>query len=451
MSKEQINSKELEEFLKSDPDVAFVDAIMFDLAGKPIGKRYPVADVQSLFTNGTQFCAGATMLDAVGECHDVCGIGFTDGDPDAVCMPVPGTLKTVPWSEIPLAQCLIEMKNETDPMGWWFDPRSILKRVLSRFEEMGLTPVIACELEFYLLDNARDQNGMISSPVSSATGRVNDAPRVLSFEKLDEFDELLYDVDLVSQLQGMRAGAASSEYGRGQYEVNLAHTDDAVLACDHALLLKRAVKGIARKHGYDATFMASPFVGQSGNGLHIHLSLIDKNGENIFTNKSSEFEHAIAGLQQTMYDALAIFAPNINAYRRFAPDNFVPVNNSWDHNNRYVAFRVPLSKESGRRIEHRVAGADANPYLVVAAVLAGIHHGLTKKLKVTEQQHGNAGAEIDPQMPTKLWTALDRMRSSEFLKEYLGKEYPAAYADIKSAEFESYLSEITSREYDWYL
>ncbi|MEO1398158.1 MAG: glutamine synthetase family protein, partial [Pseudomonadota bacterium] len=336
-------STELDAFLAANPEIVSVDAILFDLAGKPIGKRYPISDIRSLFANGTQFCAGATMLDVVGECHDVCGIGFADGDPDAVCLPVPGTLKTVPWSELPHAQCLIEMKNEDDPLGWWFDPRSILKRVLSRFQDIGLTPVVACELEFYLIDATRDQGGMIRSPKSKTTGRVNEAPRVLSFEKLDEFAELLYDVDLVSRLQGIHAGAASSEYGRGQYEVNLAHTNDAVEACDQALLLKRAVKGIARQHGHDATFMSAPFAGQSGNGLHIHLSVLDETGENIFSGESDTFEHAIAGLQHTMYDAMAIFSPNVNAYRRFAPDNFVPVNNSWDRNNRSVAFRVPMS------------------------------------------------------------------------------------------------------------
>lgn len=447
--------EEVQTFLNTFPETVFVDAVLFDLAGKPIGKRYPLSDIHGLFENGTQFCAGATMLDVTGVCHDVCGIGFSDGDPDAICMPVAGTLKPVPWADKPHAQCLIEMKNTHDPEGWWFDPRSILKRVLSRFTDLGLTPVIACELEFYLIDAARDESGLIKSPAAPATERINEAPRVLSFDKLDEFGSFLHDVDTVCRAQDIPAGAASSEYGRGQYEINLAHTDDAVLACDHALLLRRAVKGVAQKHGYDATFMSFPFANQSGNGLHIHLSLLDQSGNNIFSDaaedQKSNLEHAIAGLQSTMYESLAIFAPNVNAYRRFAPDNFVPVNHSWDHNNRSVAFRVPLSKASGRRIEHRVAGADANPYLVVAAVLAGIHYGLTRQLNVTDRKSGNAGAEIDPAMPVKLWTALELMRESEFLKEYFGNAYPDAYADIKSAEMDSYFAEITAREYDWYL
>ncbi len=449
------NNSELDSFRNTHPDVQFVDAILFDLAGKPIGKRYPIKDLRSLYESGTQFCAGATMLDVVGECHDVFGIGFSDGDPDAVCMPIVGSLKPVPWSDNALAQCLIEMKNDADPLGWWFDPRSILKRVLARFAELDLTPVIACELEFYLIAPSRDDTGLIQSPCSPLTGRVNEAPRVLSFEKLDEFGSFLRDVDAVCEAQGIPAGAASSEYGRGQYEVNLAHTNDVVSACDQALLMRRAVRGVAQQHGYDATFMSYPFTGQSGNGMHIHLSVLDGSGRNIFGGGEevgqNSLGHAIAGLQQTMYDCFALFAPNVNAYRRFKPDNFVPVNNSWDHNNRSVAFRVPHSTDTARRIEHRVAGADANPYLVVAAILAGIHKGLTQKLSVTDKQTGNAGAEVDPQMPTRLWSALEKMSGSEFLKEYFGADYPAAYADIKSAELDSYFSEITAREYDWYL
>lgn len=454
IERKEFNS-EVDEFLQAYPDTSFVDAVLFDLTGKAIGKRYPVRDIKSLYDSGSQFCAGATMLDVTGVCHDVFGIGFSDGDPDAVCEAIPGTLKPIPWLGNSSAQCLIEMKNPDDPMGWWFDPRALLKRVLARLADIGLRPTIACELEFYLVNNQLDEEGLVTAPVVERTGRVNEAPRVLSFEKLDEFSDFLTDVDSACLAQGIPAGAASSEYGVSQYEINLSHTDDVVAACDQALLLRRAVKGVANKNGLNATFMSFPFSGQSGNGLHVHLSLCNESGQNIFSEDLKDGElklsQAVSGLRHTMYDAMAIFAPNINAYRRFEPDNFVPVNHSWDHNNRSVAFRIPLSSPGSRRIEHRVAGADANPYLVVAAILAGIHYGLTQELEQDKPTQGNAGETVDPEMPTTLWDALERFRHSELLMEYFGERYPAAYADIKAAEFAAFMSQISPREYAWYL
>jgi len=161
--------------------------------------------------------------------------------------------------------------------------------------------------------------------------------------------------------------------------------------------------------------------------------------------------HAIAGLQATTHDAMAIFAPNLNAYRRFAPNQFVPVNTSWGVNNRSVSFRIPAGGGAARRIEHRIAGAEANPHLVMAAVLAGLHHGLTAGLAPTPPSTGNAGEEADPAMPLKLWTALDRLEASALLADYLGPRYPAAYAAIKRSEFEAFMAQVFSREYDWYL
>lgn len=446
-------AEEFERFIAAHPETRFVDAILFDLVGTPIGKRYPVRDAAKLFASGTQFCAGITTLDAVGACWDVNGIGFSDGDPDAVSFPVPGTLKPVPWQP-GTAQVMIETRHPDDPDGWWFDPRAILKRVVRRFEPLGLTPVVACELEFYLIDGKRSADGGIQPP-TPPNGRINPAPRVLNFAKLDEFAAVLADIDAAAQAQGVPASVITSEYGGGQYEINLDHRADPVLAADHALLLRRIVKGVAQSHGLDATFMAKPFTGQSGSGLHIHLSLIDGEGHNVFDETSAGgdpmLQSAIAGLQQTMNESMGLFSPTINGYRRFQPNLFVPVNTSWGYNNRSVAFRVPMGGGKARRIEHRTAGADANPYLVMAAVLAGVHLGIEKGLQPSPPSEGNAGEHADPAMPRHLWTALDRLEQSGFLADYFGPDYPAAYAAIKRAELDAFLSEVLVREYDWYL
>ena len=445
---------ELAAYLAAHPGTRFVDAVRFARCGTAIGKRYPVRDAAKTWTSGVAFCAGITTLDALGACWDVEGIGFSDGDPDAISYPLPGTLVPVPWLA-DTAQVLIAPAAPEGAADWWFDPRSILARVVARFADLGLTPVTACELEFYLVDPARDGQGRIQPARPAQSGRAADAPRVLAFDKLDEWGPLLAEIDAACIAQGLPAGAATAEYGGAQFEVNLSHLPDPVLAADHALMLRRIVKGVAQRHGREATFMSKPFAEQSGSGLHIHVSLIDAEGRNLFDDRHAQGDvllgHAIAGLQATTYDAMAIFAPNLNAYRRFAPNQFVPVNTSWGVNNRSVSFRVPAGGGAARRIEHRIAGAEANPYLVMAALLAGLHHGLTHRLTPTPPSTGNAGETADPEMPLKLWTALDRLEGSALMAEYLGPRYPAAYATIKRAEFEAFMADVLPREYDWYL
>ena len=446
---------ELARYLDRHPGTQFVDALLFDLCGTPIGKRVPVRDAAKLWSSGVAFCAGITTLDALGACWDVNGIGFSDGDPDATSFPLPGTLVPVPWAARPTAQVMIAPAPPPDAPHWWFDPRAILAGVVARLTALGVRPVVANELEFYLVDPARDPQGRIAPARPVRSGRAPDAPRVLAFDKLDEWADILAEIDAACAAQGVPAGAATSEYGGAQFEVNLAHVDDPVLACDHALLLRRIVKGVAARHGLDATFMSKPFAGQSGSGLHVHASLTDAEGRNLFDETRPDGDrllgHAIAGLQATTHDAMAFFAPDINAYRRFAPDQFVPVNTSWGFNNRSVSFRVPMGGGAARRIEHRIAGAEANPYLVMAAVLAGFHHGLAHRLAPTPPSTGNAGEAADPDMPLRLWTALDRLEGSALMAEYFGPRYPAAYAAIKRSEFDAFMAEVLPREYDWYL
>ncbi|MGL5010382.1 MAG: glutamine synthetase family protein [Paracoccaceae bacterium] len=443
---------ELDAYLAAHPGTRFLDAVMFDLCGTAIGKRYPVRDAAKVWSSGVAFCAGITTLDALGTCWDVNGIGFSDGDPDAISYPVPGSLAPVPWAT-DTAQVMIAPAPPDGEAGWWFDPRHILQTIAARFAPLGLTPVTACELEFYLV--RRDGAGIVQPARPTRIGRAPEGARVLAFDKLDEWATLLAQIDAACTAQGVPAGAATAEYGAAQFEVNLAHVPDPVLACDHALLLRRIIKGIAAKHGLDATFMSKPFGGQSGSGLHIHASLTDATGRNLFDdslpNGDRLLGHAIAGLQATTYDAMAFFAPNLNAYRRFAPDQFVPVNTTWGCNNRSVAFRIPAGTGPARRIEHRIAGAEANPYLVMAAMLAGIHHGITQNLSPTPPSTGNAGAEVDPAMPLTLWDAIARMEASTFLPAYFGSRYPAAYAAIKRSEFNAFLADVLPREHDWYL
>lgn len=442
---------ESQAFLSAHPETGHVDAFLIDLNGRAFGKRYPVADLAALASEGSSMCAAMQLTDVNGDCWDVAGLGFSDGDPDAATVMVPGTLAPVTWAPEPRAQCLMRFW-EGGPL--WYEPRTVLERVAARFADLGLTPVVAVELEFYLIDAVRDGDGGPQPPRDPRTGQRHMRGKVFSMAELDAFGPVIDAIVAACQAQGLPVTTIAKEFGPGQYEINLAHLADPVVAADHAALMRRAVVAVARAEGMDATFMPKPYGDQSGSGLQINLSLADAEG-NIFDPRRPEGDarlgHAVAGMQAMLPESLALFASSLNAFRRFEPNQFTPVTLDWGENNRAVAFRVPASDPANRRIEHRAAGADANPYLVMAGVLAAAHHGLTQRLEPTPMGEGNVGEVADPALPLTLWSALDRFRGAGPLAEYLGADYVAAYADAKQAEFDSFLGAILPREHEWYL
>jgi len=448
-------SEEARAFLAKHPDIKHLDAFIVEISGQPAGKRYPASDLLKLYKNGSQLCAGTYTLDVLGNCADPLGHGFSDGDPDADIRPVPGTLAIMPWSDIPRAQCLMQMFQAGTDTPMWFEPRQVLQTVVDRFKADGLTTVQALELEFYLTDPVREPGETPKAPISPRTGAREAAGRVYRLDVLDEFGDVLNAIEANCQAQGIPAHAVSSEYGPSQFEINLVHTNDAIKAADDAAFMRRCVTETARSKGYEATFIAKPYDDQSGNGLHIHVSVLDQNGENIFANNidtpDDRLGHAVAGLQAVMAESMAVFAPHVNAFRRYVANQFTPVTTDWGDNNRSLAFRIPASDPENRRIEHRIAGADANPYLTLAAVLAGIHHGLTHAMKPTEKGQGNVGEIVDPSIPFTIWEALDRMKNASILTEYWGKNYVTMYRTVKDAEFRDFMATIHPREYDWYL
>lgn len=440
------------DFIRENPDITHVDAMLFDLCGRAYGKRLPRAHGEKLFAEGTPVCAAMSLVDVNGNTADPMGYGFSDGDPDAVVRPLPGTLVRAPW--VPgLAQVLCEPRDAASGEAFWYDPRVVLKRTVARLHEAGLRPVTACELEFYLVSPARDESGRPLPARSPATARPEAAGQVLSLAKLDEYQPLLDEIEETCRMQGVPSSTMISEYGAGQFEVNLEHRDDPVRAADDALLLRRIVQAVARGHGFEATFMSKPFPEQAGSGLHIHASLAGPDGANLFAGPEGEelLGQAAAGLAATFHEAMAIFAPNLNVFRRFKANNFTPVTRDWGDNNRSVAFRVPASPSRSRRIEHRAAGAEANPYLVMAAVLAGMHHGISGKLAPPAKAGGNAGAEVDASLPLTLPDALAALRNATILPRWLGADYPSIYAAVKEAEYAAFMETISRLEYEWYL
>ncbi|MCB1366156.1 MAG: glutamine synthetase [Rhodobacteraceae bacterium] len=451
-----LSEPDLKAFLKDHPGIEYLDALVIDLCGNAIGKRLPISQAEKILAAGTPVCGAMQLVDVMGNTADPMGHGFSDGDPDALARPLAGTLAPVPWSLGRRAQVLCELTDAVTGKPHDHDPRRVLTLVAERFTGLGLRPVLALELEFYLIDLSRDETGAPIPCASPLTGRRERQGQVLSMAKLEEYEPVIRTMQDAAAAQNLPVSTVISEYGAGQFEINLEHQADPAHAADHAALLRRAVKATARQMGFDATFMSKPFPGLSGNGLHLHLSLQDGDGNNIFDPARPDGEarlgHAVAGLQATLPEAMAIFAPNLNTYRRFRPDEFTPVTRDWGENNRSVAFRLPpVSDGAARRLEHRVSGAEANPYLVTAAVLAGVLHGLENRLDPGAKHTGNAGAAVDETLPLTLWDALAALEGATILPEYLGAEYCALYHAVKSAEFADFMDEISPREYRWYL
>ena len=445
--------KEFNDFKKKHKKIKYLDVILGDLSGIIRGKRIPISDADKIFTTGVQFCYSTFLLDTSGYCPDAEGRGFTDGDPDANYFPVKNTLSIIPWHKDNIAQVLITIQDESRYSSI-MDPRNVLAKVWDNFSKLKLYPRVAFELEFYLIKRRNKLDENPTPPVSKRNKRQAEGTQVYGMSELDDFYNFLEEINNFCKIQNIPASTASSEFAPGQFEINLNSTTNLLKAADDSVLLRRLVKETAIKHGYEATFLSKPYLSEAGSGMHLHLSLYDKNKKNVFSKnklKNKNLLHAIGGLQKTMYECMAIFAPNINSYRRFLPDQFVPVNSSWGANNRSVAFRIPVSNEEATRIEHRVAGAEANAYLVLSSILTGIMHGLKNKIIPDKPRIDNACDNPDKEMPLNIDDALTKLKSSKVMNKYLTKEYVKIYVDLKRKEQVSFHSEISNTELKWYL
>ena len=439
--------------LQQSPDCEQVDLLLPDMNGLLRGKRIARSALEKVYADGVCLPMSLIATDITGNTVEETGLGYDIGDEDRICRPVPGTLRPIPWSPRPMAQVLLGME---DAGGGMFEanPREVLKRVLARYAERGLRPVVAVELEFYLFDPLPDAHGRPQPPVNAHTGARNTSTQVYYIEDLDDFRPFIDGVAAACRAQGVPADTAVAEYAPGQFEINLKHRDDALLACDDAIYLKRAIKAVARQQGYQASFMAKPLADQAGSGLHVHVSVLDRNGDNIFAcapeQPAEALKHAIGGLQRSARDCLLLFAPNANSYRRFVLNAFVPLNEVWGFNNRTVAMRIPHSDRKNTRIEHRIAGADANVYLATAAVLAGMLEGIERGHDPGPPIVGNAYAQTEIRTPYWRDTIADFM-ASDFAARHFGETFRHIYGQQKLKELHTFYREVTTLEYEWYL
>jgi glutamine synthetase len=300
------------DFQKAHPTVSALDAFIIDVNGNALGKRVPIEDAPKIFDDGVQFSACALIADSRGLGHNVQGMGTSDGDPDGTALPIRGTLCLAPWSQVTVAQVMCHMRDVDLQQSLWFDPRVILASVVDQCRAAGIHPVVACELEFYLIDPRRTADGGIALAAPAPNAGPPRRAANLSLEAVETNATFLSRIDAAAAAQGVPVCGAVAEYGIGQYEVNLRHTADPLAAADHAVLLKRIVKGVAQSMGMQATFMAKPFAQQPGSGLHVHVSVVDEDGDNRFGAAGGEvlLQQAIAGMQAMMYESVGLCAPN---------------------------------------------------------------------------------------------------------------------------------------------
>ena len=448
---------ELRAFLEANPGIEFFELIFTAMSGVPRGKRLRRSEIAAVYKNGRFLPGSILVCDITGQdCEDT-GLVWADGDADRVAWPAPGTLVPAPWLGDDVAQ-LITSLYELDATPNDLDPRHVLRRVVERFAADGLTPVVACEMEYYLVDGRRTAAGGIELAGVGPSGERPSLHGVYGLRELEDVSGFLRALWSAADAQGVPLEGAISEYAPGQLELTLKHGPDALRAADEAVMYKRIAKGVAAACGCEATFMAKPFAERAGSGLHLHVSVNDAEGRNIFASDdpagAPPLRHAVGGLVAGLAEGMAIFAPNANSYRRFRANSYAPVAPTWGVNNRTVSLRVPAGPPSGRHIEHRVAGADANPYLALAALLAGVHAGLTQKLDPGLPVVGDgyaAAADSGVRLPANWFAATDSFAGSATMRDYLGARFVEMFTTVKRTEQDRFFAEVPALDYDWCL
>jgi glutamine synthetase len=442
---------EVDWFLRAHPEITMVEALLPDANGILRGKWVPRGKLAKIYQGELKFPKTALSLDIWGR--DVEELVFASGDEDGVCRPIEGSLLPTPWS--PAAQHGQVMLSLFEPDGspYLGDPRQVLKQVVARYRERGWRPVVAAELEFSLVEwDGRGPTHAGANPASREPVTGN----LYGLDVLHRHQAMLEEMQRACEVQDLPFDGVVKESAPSQYEFNMQHVDNPVLAARQILMMKRLIKGIAERHGLVASFMPKPFQGEAGNGLHVHCSVLDREGRNVFDNGGEsgtpELKHAIAGCLRHMPDSFLIFAPSFNGYRRFQKGSHAPTYPGWGYENRTVALRVPAGSPAARRIEHRVAGADANPYLVLAVILAAALDGIEQRLEPPPPISGDGySREGEEQLPIFMQDALRIFGESEFIRRALGRTLQHTFALTKDQEITEFLRHITTMEYQTYL
>ena len=428
-----------------------VEALITDCNGIARGKWLPVQKLDTIEKQGLKLPKSALGLDVWGR--DIPALAHANGDIDGYCHLVEGSLRPLLTERgVDQAQVLLSMFDK-DGSPYMGDPRQVLQALVTRFTEKELKPCMAVELEFSLLPKP-ETNEAIGTALrdQNAVGG-----NLYALSELDYHGPLLEALRQAFDTQDLPYEGIIKESAPSQFEINVAHSDDVMLLADQVIRMQRTIRAVSARDGFVASFMPKPIDDEAGNGLHVHCSLLDKNGTNVFDDGGEEgsdlLRYAVAGCLELLPASMLLFAPSFNAYRRFQPGNHAPTESAWGYDNRTTAIRIPESPSAARRIEHRVAGADANPYLVLAAVLAGIWHGIENTLSPPDPIEGNAwDQEIDaPALPTTMDEAISVFDKSDVLSSYLTGEFKTLFLATKVQEWNEFAKRVTEFELETYL
>ena len=442
-------------FLDENPELEKIEFIYVDFNGIPRGKNASPKTLIKASEGGLKMPISSYVLDVWGDNPKGTGLVMS-GDGDAICRIVESSLAITPWSSRNTAQCIVSMEDGNGD-AIYADPRNVLNSILSRFKNLGLRPVIAPEMEFYLIDKQLQKNGHPQMPLIPGTNRRYEEVQLLNLSEMDDFEEFFELVEKSAISLGIPAETAIKECAPGQFEINLLHHDDALLMADQAFLMKRLIKNCARKFNLNATFMAKPFSEEAGNGMHAHLSIIDKDGKNIFkVNKNKQpqgvFASAIAGLLKNAPDFLSFYAPHSNSYRRLVHNaDHAPTTLSWGNENRTALVRLPEASNNATRLEFRLPSADSNPYLVFASILASVLNGIENEFNLEKETIGNAHAQHEPELGITWREAVHKTSVSSVVREFFGDRFQQSYQCVKESEIKRFESTITDFEYNSYL
>ena len=434
----------------NDNDVKQVQCLIGDHTGVARGKVLPVEKFIS--EQGCRLGETILLQSIVGGYapDDVLWSLSDPRDVDMVLKPDANACYLLPWSEEKTAMIIHDCYTPEDkPVA--FSPRNVLKKVIELYQQQGWQAVVAPEMELYLTRKNGDENQALEVPLGKS-GREEAGRQSFGIDAISEFDPLMKDIYAWAKVQGLGLDVVVHEEGRGQFEFNFDHGDPLTLA-DQVFAFKRTVRAAAEKHGITATFMAKPICGQPGSAMHIHQSVVDiESGNNIFADNNTEsgysdlFNHYLGGLQALTPEVMLMFAPNVNSYRRFLTGESVPVNLHWGVENRTVGLRVPDAPEVAKRVENRIAGADANPYLAIAATLICGYIGMVEGISASEETTSRANGKLSEKLPLNIDSAIEMMAASDTMKKYLGEEFVRGFVGTRKADYEHYKREISAWE-----
>ena len=438
----------LEEFIR-EHNITEVECLVPDMSGIARGKIIPAEKLlRILRERGMPLPETVFVQTVTGDYPDDIDDHVNPTYGDVYITPDESTVRLVPWYQEPTAQIICDPYYADDtPVS--LSCRQLLKRIVAQYEENGWRPVVAPELEFYLVAVNTDPDIPLQPPVGRS-GRQEIGRQAYGIDAVNEFDPIFEDVYDYCEEQDIDIDTLSHEAGAAQIEVNFNH-GDPVEAADQAFLFKRTVREVAMRHGVYATFMAQPMQTEPGSAMHIHQSMVDrKTGKNLFSDDSGKdtdlFRHYLGGLQRYLPYAVPLFAPNVNSYRRFGhKQTDSPINVEWGLDNRTAGLRVPVSKPENRRVENRLPGADGNAYLSIASTLACGLLGMQEKIEPTQQIKGSAYKKGQT-LPHQLSDAIKKLKACKPLASVLDERFVKCYISIKEAEFKAYNAVISSWE-----